>query len=229
MTNADDTREKPARKKRSTVDHAAHDAVHHGVRAQGVRTRDAIIDVARIVLLEGGALEFSLREVAARVGISVSNLQYYFPTRIAVLRAVVGPVIDTCLGEIHDAVRSDLPPVELIAALARQSLRDIRNAEASALWWHFVSFALIDPECSRLLDDWYETLTREVAQLIRSAYPGYSPASCVHRATLLIAMIEGFNYQLGPGRRKRSYTRHFDAKFLAAVDSLLNAPLTATP
>ena len=225
----DKSGQKPARRKQSTASQTANDPAHNGLRAQGVRTRNAIIEVARRVLLEGGALEFSLREVATRAGISVSNLQYYFPTRMAVLRAVVEPVIDTYLGEMHRAVGSALPPEERIAALAEQSLREIRNAEASALWWHFVSFAVIDDECSRLLDDWYETLTREVAKLIRAAYPGYSMADCLHRATLLIAMTDGLNYQLGAGRRTRSYTRNFDAKFLAGIDSLLKTPLTVDP
>jgi len=219
----------PGRKKRSAPSHPANEAAHTGLRAQGVRTRNAIIAVAKRVLLEGGALEFSLREVATRAGISVSNLQYYFPTRMAVLRAVVEPVIDTYLSEMQRAVTSQLPLEERIALLAQQSLREITNAEASALWWHFVSFAVIDDECSRLLDDWYETLTRAVAQLIRAAYPDYSAADCLHRATLLIAMTDGLNYQFGAGRRKRGYTRNLDAKFLAGVDSLLKAPLKPGP
>jgi hypothetical protein len=138
-------------------------------------------------------------------------------------------VIDTYLDEMQRAVTSQLPLEERIAALAQQSLREITNAEASALWWHFVSFAVIDDECSRLLDDWYETLTRAVAQLIRTAFPAYSAADCLHRATLLIAMTDGLNYQFGAGRRKRGYTRNLGAKFLAGVDSLLKAPLTADP
>ncbi|NHQ91924.1 TetR/AcrR family transcriptional regulator [Janthinobacterium lividum] len=226
MTNVKESNEKPVRKKREAASLATGETARSGLRAQGVRTRNAIVEVAKKVLLEGGGLEFSLREVAARAGISISNLQYYFPTRLAVLRAVVEPVIETYLREMRSTLNSNLPPLERIVALAEQSLREVKNPEASALWWHFVSFAMIDEECSRLLDDWYETLTREAAELIRSAYPDYSLADCLHRATLLIAITDGLNYQLGAGRRKRNYTRGLDAKFMATVEALLKAPLT---
>lgn len=229
MTNVKESDEKPVRKKLGKASQATGEAAHGGLRAQGVRTRNTIVEVAKQVLLEGGSLEFSLREVASRAGISISNLQYYFPTRLSVLRAVVEPVIQTYLSEMQRALDNNLPPKERIIALAAQSMREVRNPETSALWWHFVSFAMIDEECSRLLDDWYETLTREGAQLIRSAYPHYSMADCLHRATLLIAITDGLNYQLGAGRRKRSYTRGLDAKFMATVDALLKAPLTTEP
>ena len=43
-------------------------------------------------------MDFSLRAVALKAGISVSNLQYYFPTRPDVVRAVMAPVINTYHG-----------------------------------------------------------------------------------------------------------------------------------
>jgi AcrR family transcriptional regulator len=227
MTNEKESDQKPVRRKRGTAaTPALADTSAGGLRAQGLRTRNVIIDVAKKVLLAGGGLEFSLREVAAQAGISISNLQYYFPTRLAVLRAVVEPVIETYLLQMRSALSSDLSPQEKLNALAERSLREVKNVEATALWWHFVSLAATDEECSRLLDDWYETLTRELAQLIRAAYPDYSSAECLHRATLVIAMADGLNYQLGAGRRKRSYTRGLDAKFLAALQALLRIPLT---
>ena len=43
----------------------------------------------------------------------------------------------------------------------------------------------------------------------------------MHRATLIIAMVDGIAYQLGAGRRRRAYTRGLDAKFHAAVESIM--------
>ncbi|MYN44766.1 TetR family transcriptional regulator [Pseudoduganella sp. FT93W] len=225
MTSAKEPAEKPTRKKRNTVPAVASEVATAGLRAQGLRTRNAIVAVARTVLLEGGSLEFSLREVAARAGISISNLQYYFPTRLSVLRAVIEPQIEAYLVELRAAFNSGAPARETLEGLAVRSLREAKDAEATALWWHFVSFAVIDPECSRLLDEWYETLTNEVAHVIRRAYPHYTAADCLHRATLLIALADGINFQLGAGRRKRHYTRGLDAKFRAAAECILGDSL----
>ena len=85
---------KPIRKSRGADVQAPAESAQQGMRAQGVRTRNAIVEVARAILLEGGSLGFSLREVAARAGISISNVQYYFPTKPALLSAVVEPVND---------------------------------------------------------------------------------------------------------------------------------------
>lgn len=109
--------------------------------------------------------------------------------------------------------------------MLEEAFQETKNAEATALWWHFVSFAVIDEACSRLMDDWYETLTHEIVKLIRAVHPDYSNADCLHRATLLIAMIDGINYQQGAGRRKRSYRRGLGKKFLTAAECILGASL----
>jgi AcrR family transcriptional regulator len=207
------------KKKRAATDAPAES--ERNLRAQGQRTRNAIIEVAKGLLLEGGSLEFTLREVAQRAGISISNLQYYFPTRLAVLRAVVGPVVDAYLTELRRALDVDAPPRVMIDALITRALEDAKNAERTALWWHFVSLAAIDPECSQLLDEWYEEVTPGIAKFVRAVDPDCKPADSLHRATLLIAMADGLSFQLGAGRRKRNYTRGLDAKFRAAVDCIL--------
>lgn len=215
----EDTEQPVARKRGAAKESAAEP--ERNLRAQGQRTRGAIIDVAKALLLESGSLEFTLREVALRAGISISNLQYYFPTRLAVLRAVVEPVIEAYLAELRKTLDVDAPPRVMVDALVDRALEDAKDAERSALWWHFVSLAAIDAECSQLLDDWYEEVTQGIAKFIRVVDPECKPADSLHRATLLIAMADGLGYQLGAGRRKRSYTRGLDAKFRAAVDVIL--------
>lgn len=215
----------PIKKRTSTkprvAGQAAKDTENSGLRAQGLRTRNAIVRVARKQLLESGSLEFSLRAVAHRADISISNLQYYFPTKLAVLRAVVEPLVGAFLDELQRAIDSSASPRATLRALIERGVRDAKSVERSALWWHFVSIAAIDPECSQLLDEWYETVTRGIAQLIRAAAPECKTADSLHRATLLIAMADGLGYQLGSGRRKRDYARGIETKFFEAVDCIL--------
>lgn len=94
----------------NSVGKGAAKAAPGGFRAQGLRTRKTIIDVAKLGLLAGGGLKSSLREVAARAGISISNLQYYFPTRLALLRAMIEPVIDAYLENLKRAFDSKESP-----------------------------------------------------------------------------------------------------------------------
>jgi AcrR family transcriptional regulator len=215
------TTERRSGSKRRTSTAAATGAPPESLRAQGLRTRNAIIRVARKLLLESGSLEFSLRAVAIGAGISISNLQYYFPTRMAVVRAVMQPIIDAYLDRLNRALDSSATPREALDQLLQRALEDAKDAKGTALWWHFVSLASTDPECSRLLEDWYDTLTRQTAQLIRAVNPACKPAESVQAATLLIAMADGLALQLGSGRRKRESTRGLDTRFVAAVHHLV--------
>lgn len=195
------------------------------LRAQGVRTRNAIVGVARELLLESGSFEFSLRAVALRAGVSISNLQYYFPTRQAVLRAVMEPVVDAYLEDLRRALDSKASPRATLDLVLQRALRDAKDPENAALWWYFASMAPTDPECARLLDEWYDTLARELAQLIRADNPEFKVADSLHAAMLLMAMSDGLSLQVGAGRRKRDYMRGIDAKFLAAADCILRGPV----
>lgn len=188
-----------------------------GLRAQGLRTRNTIVRVARELLLEGGPLTFSQRAVAAGAGISVSNLQYYFPTRLAVLRAVIEPVIEAYLGELKGLIDSDASPDDVIERVLARSLRDAKDAQYVALFRHFLSFAAIDPECLKLFDDWYGTLTREVAKLLRTVNPAFDAADSLHVATLLIAMADGLTLQTGTAR----LTQRLDAMFMEIARCLI--------
>lgn len=218
-TMTEPTKQRVTRKRRDTSQVAGE--ADRSLRAQGLRTRNTIINVARQLLLEGGSLEFTLREVALRAEISISNLQYYFPTRLAVLRAVVEPIVEAYLGDLRRALAGGASSRDTLDVLAERAIRDAKNAERTALWCHFLSLTAIDPECSRMLEDWYETVTREIAQLIRDASPDCGPAESSHRATLLMAMADGLALQLGARRRKHDYARGLDAKFLATAHLIM--------
>lgn len=172
-------------------------------------------------MLEGGPLEFSLRAVALRAGISVSNLQYYFPTRPAVLRAVMEPEIGAYLEAVKRALDSSVSPREAHDAILKKTLSDARNAKYVALWRHFFSFASTDPECAKLLEEWYDTLTQELAQVIRTINPKYDVDESLHVAVLLIAMADGLTLQLGSKGRKPSYMQGIEERYLAFANDVV--------
>ena len=184
-----------------------------GLRAQGLRTRNAIVRMARKLLLETGSMDFSLRAVALRAGISVSNLQYYFPTRVAVLRAVMEPEIKVYLDELKRVIGDGVTPHDVFDKIIKQTLQDMIDAKYVALWRDFLSFASTDPECARLFDEWYETLTDELARVIRGMSPKYDVAGSLHVAALLISMGDGLALQLGTGRTRRAALKGLEERY----------------
>ncbi|WP_198404825.1 TetR/AcrR family transcriptional regulator [Burkholderia ambifaria] len=216
--------EQRSTRKRRTSTATAAAGNPDGLRAQGLRTRNTIIRVARKLLLEGGPLEFSQRAVAAAAGISVSNLQYYFPTRIAVLRAVIEPVIDTYLEDMKRALGSDASPRDVFEEIIQRSISDAKDAKYNALFRHFLSFAATDPECFKLYDEWYATLTRDLAQLLRAVNPAFSASDSRHAATMLIALADGLAMQYGTGRQTPALDAYFTETSRAIAYGNLTIP-----
>src|SRR5476651_1909674 len=60
-----------------------------GVRRAGRETAQRVIEAARDLLMNEGYARFSMRNVAAGAGLHLANVQYYFPTREALIRAIL--------------------------------------------------------------------------------------------------------------------------------------------
>lgn len=205
---------------------ADRDVARNNLRAQGVRTRNLVVQAATELLLKSGGLDFTLRAVARQAKISVSNLQYYFPDRQALLRAVMAPVIESYLEDLENALnRDDVPPRELLDALIERALRDAKDSATMSLMWHFASLTFIDAECSRLFTEWYDALVRGIAKLVEKVNPDLGPAGSIQLSMLLIAMADGLGFQMWAGR-ERDYNRNLGESYQAMADFLLyNNPL----
>jgi AcrR family transcriptional regulator len=205
------------------------DAAQRHLRPQGMRTRDAIVRTARTLLLECGSLEFTLREIALRTGITVSNLQYYFPTRLAVLRAVLEPVIDGYMRDLRGTVDGGDAPRATLDALVARALHDARDLESAALWCHFLALVAIDDPSAQLLDEWHGALSHEMALLVRAVNPAFSYRESLEIAILIIAIVDGVIVRTGTGMRACACPDALDASFLATIDALLRGALRARP
>jgi AcrR family transcriptional regulator len=100
--------------------HHDHFADHHAERADRRRrrherrradTRDDILAAAREVLLERGAAELSLREIARRAGYSPGALYKYFEDKGDLIRALADDAM-SALVEAFATVPDGLPPDE---------------------------------------------------------------------------------------------------------------------
>ncbi len=202
------------------------EAARTNLRAQGIRTRSMIVEAATKMLLQGGGLDFTLRAVSREAKISISNLQYYFPDRQELLRAVMAPVIESYLADLKNALSSDVPARQVFDELVERTIRDAKDPATMSLMWHFASLATIDSECSRLFDEWYEALVRGIARLVERINPDLGPAGSIQLAMLLISMSDGLGFQMKAGRDHK-YTLDLGDSFRTTVDFLLQRnPLT---
>ncbi|HWW62701.1 MAG TPA: TetR/AcrR family transcriptional regulator, partial [Thermoanaerobaculia bacterium] len=85
-------------------------------------TRQAILEVTRQLLRERGWENVSSREIAAAAGIANGTLFNYFPTK----EAIVGALVAEALGEANGATRGEVSVEERLFALIFAGLRRLR-------------------------------------------------------------------------------------------------------
>jgi AcrR family transcriptional regulator len=200
---------------------ASREAARSNLRAQGLRTRNLIVQAATQLLLQRGGLDFTLRAVARQAKISLGNLRYYFPEREELLRAVLAPVFDTYLADLDRVLNSNALPSEAFEALVQRALRDAKDSKTMVLMWLFAARSAVDPECARIFGEWYETLARAIAKLMERINPDLGPAASVRLSLLVIAMGDGLGY-LMQSNGKRPHMRDLEADFRAMTDFLVH-------
>ncbi|MCK9895786.1 helix-turn-helix domain-containing protein [Frankia sp. AgB32] len=93
-------------------------AALRGPTADARRNHDHILATARVVLTEQG-VQASLRDVARRAGVGLGTLYRHFPTRDALLEALLRQGFDR-LAERADELAADLPPAAALGAWLRE-------------------------------------------------------------------------------------------------------------
>lgn len=161
--------------------------------ARGESRRASIIAVARTVLVERGLDDFVLRTIAAQVGITLGNLQYYFATRDDLLVAV----IETEFADDVEIIRANVGHADD----SRKALTEV--ARGLVEHWCaggavFSTLTVLSHHHERFRDlnrTIYRRFYDELAVLIRAAAPTANDEEVNLRTRLVTAVLDGIAIQ----------------------------------
>jgi AcrR family transcriptional regulator len=162
-------------------------------RRAGNDTAARIVRAARDLLMTEGYAQFSMRNVAARAGLHLANVQYYYKTREDLVEALVA---DT--GERYRNSYAELRakgPTDRQArfdAVVEFNLKDIATAETRRYFiqlWALLTE--IDGRAGHLMNDLYAIDIQQLSDCIAELVPDTDAAEVRRRASILAAMIEG--------------------------------------
>lgn len=85
--------------------------------------RQAILQAAGELLIEGGYRGFSLRQVAERIGYSPTTIYLHFRDKDELVFAVVDEAFDLFLRDLEAAARAESDPIAVLRALGRAYVR----------------------------------------------------------------------------------------------------------
>lgn len=177
------------------ADDAAPGSVREGTatRRAGKETARKILAAARSLLTREGYAQFSMRNVADAAGLRLANLQYYFPRRDDLVRAILadtGDMYAQAYERILDGASED--PVERFKIVLDYQLKDVFVPETRRYFvqlWALLNS--IDDASGSLLGELYAYDIDPLGECIQAMYPKLDKREVAERARLLAATIEG--------------------------------------
>jgi TetR/AcrR family transcriptional regulator len=170
---------------------------HSAVVAKGRERADSILEAARQIIVLDGFSNFTMRKVAARVGIHLSNLQHYFPDRSALLREL--------LAYLNRRYSEDYAALIAVAGndyekqlriLIDAVLEDGRQPITRGLYFQFWALSSNDEYTLQIMEAGYTRFRKTLAAAIRAMNPSLGARELHRRAILVQALIEGAHYLL---------------------------------
>jgi len=172
-----------------------------GVREKGKAREAEIIAAARSLLTDGGPEPFTLRNVADRVGLRMSHLQYYFATKGELVRALLAHVAADYARQSEDVLGQvpDTPTARFMAWIdfLLQDCWDPKTRHFFIQLWGLVESE--DAYNGRLLQQFYESDIVEIQRLLRDLSPHLDERMMYHRSVIIAGVIEGMMLMVGSG------------------------------
>lgn len=180
---------------------------HHragtAVIEKGRRSVDEILDAATALLAEEGYAALSTRKVAARAGMRPGNLQYYFPAKRDMVRALLERYLKRSLERLADRMeRGEQTP----EARLRQAIEGILAQQESApdctLFREVWALASHDADVARAMSDFYCQYRAHLGETLISLNPRLGNGDARRLAMAIVAMLEGLSVVGEPGRSR---------------------------
>ncbi|WP_084478978.1 TetR/AcrR family transcriptional regulator [Nocardia jejuensis] len=126
--------------------------------AAGADRRTQLLDRLADAIAENGIEGVSIRDLAARAGVSIGTVQYYFATKTDLLGAAWYHVRDQAIARFHQSGVVDLPPDERLIGLTELLLTPAPDHRLSRMWLALVARAAHDPLIAALhREQWQDT------------------------------------------------------------------------
>lgn len=161
--------------------------------ARGEATRARIMQAASDQMLAEGYAAFSARAVAARAGVALSLVQYYFPTPADIVAALLDRFIFQYADEVMARFRDgkDKPEQRLTRALDYLLNDEAYRRECTIFMLEVSSLALRNPKIASALKGYYAVYLDAVMAILAELNPALTTARCRRKAMQCIALIEG--------------------------------------
>lgn len=189
---------------------------------KGHERAGAILAVARELLGTEGYGALSMRSVAQRVGVSLSNVQHYYPNREALLEALLNQAFDGYQAGIDQRLAQHGEGAggsgkAVFRSIIDYFLDDLRDQISSGLFFEIAALANRHPYASRMFDTMLTRARRTLRNLMRDIAPELTPRQCEIRGALIVSQLIGLMIFLSDTRPKHAELAELQQEATAAI------------
>ncbi|MCK5750164.1 MAG: TetR/AcrR family transcriptional regulator [Oricola sp.] len=161
-------------------------------------TIDKILKAALLIFTRNGHAGLSLRKVAEEAGIAVGNLTYHFPTKDALIDAMMREALADYVEEHLEQFRPDRDePIDILLNVVEFYVRNAR--ESHQFFYQLWGFAGSSAEAREMVRELYRPIGRFVYYLVRAANPKLTDAEIRQAVLQIFSLEEGYKLFIGMG------------------------------
>lgn len=165
------------------------------------RARNILVATRSIFASEGYA-GLSMRNVAARVGVNLSSVQHYFPSKEALLEALLLQTLQDYQAAVDRQMQSTVgqPHLSRFLAVIDYFLDDISTPESNGVLCELAALANRNAFAARIFDRLLTRSRKVFRNLIRELSSQLPPEECEQRGALMVAQLQGLMLYMATSR-----------------------------
>ena len=155
--------------------------------------RRAILEAAVNCFVEEGYAKTTTAMIAADAGVSRGAMMHHFPSRSAVMEAVVGHLHARRLEEYRDLMANiDTPDQQLTRADIRRSVQaawDYVNLPSFVAYQELLAAARTDPELGELIGEVERDFEQQFLRTVKAVFPHWKKVKALQAAHDLVQFV----------------------------------------
>jgi AcrR family transcriptional regulator len=160
--------------------------------SKGYQRASEILEAARVLLAREGYAALAMRSVAQQVGVSLSTVQHYYPSREALIEALLEQTFARYQSGIDERVAAGGGAhVEVFKSVIDYFLDDLRDQVSSGLFFEIAALANRHPYAAELFDSMMSRARKTLRNLMLAIAPEMTPQQCEVRGALIVAQMLG--------------------------------------
>ncbi len=170
-------------------------------RSKGQAREELVVQAATQMIAERGLANVRVSDVAARAGMSVGHVTYYFPSKAALLMRAIRQSEGSLADQVGIEIQRVRDPWKRLDRLVELSASTGPSDPGWLLWFEVWSNAGLDPEIARVHDELDGAWRAVLADVLRYGCDkgAFEVDDPIRAASVLSALIDGLSIRLTLG------------------------------